>query len=336
MRNEPRFSIVIPCLDRVDLLEYTLASVREQSLPDWECRVVDDGSSPENLDRIRSLTRQDSRFSLIQRTGGKRGASSSRNLGWRSAKSENIIFLDSDDALHRRCLELRSEALQGFPGHDYLVFTSQEFRHKIGDRKNVHNLWTSENVLSRFLKLDIVWLTPCVLWKRQTLEVLGGWDENLLSWQDWDLHVRAVLSGASFKFFDRVDSYFRLPDRGLGSIGLQSRNGDHLKSHEYLLDKLRQTLASDEGADHLEHLSYICFWLCLQWVRLGLPAEAQRIWKKTEDDVSEDQFTRVSSYLEKLNSPVLRPILLAAHRLAYNPGYRLWHSSTYRSRSAAV
>ena len=131
--TSPKFSIIVPCLDRVELLEYTLASIRIQSIEDWECLVVDDGSTIKNLVKIKAMIQVDSRFQLIERQNEPRGAARCRNIGWCAANSDNIIFVDSDDALHVDCLKMRWEALQSFPGNDFLICATWQFKYKMGE-----------------------------------------------------------------------------------------------------------------------------------------------------------------------------------------------------------
>ena len=91
----PLFSVVIPCYNRADSILPTLSSVREQTLDDWECLIIDDGSNDGKslLRRVENLG--DSRFRVIRRENGGGGAA--RNTGVIEAQGDFIAFLDSDD-----------------------------------------------------------------------------------------------------------------------------------------------------------------------------------------------------------------------------------------------
>jgi glycosyltransferase involved in cell wall biosynthesis len=90
--STPLVSIVVPTYDRAGFLAEALASVVAQTVEDWECIVVDDGSPepvslPEPLDpRIRVVRRP--------RNGGPAAA---RNTGLREARGAFVTFLDDDD-----------------------------------------------------------------------------------------------------------------------------------------------------------------------------------------------------------------------------------------------
>jgi glycosyltransferase involved in cell wall biosynthesis len=94
-KQAPIFSIVIPAYNRADTIMPTLESVLKQTVQDYECVVVDDGSADaENLKRvIEGLN--DPRFRYIWQENGGGGAA--RNTGILAAKGKYIAFLDSDD-----------------------------------------------------------------------------------------------------------------------------------------------------------------------------------------------------------------------------------------------
>jgi glycosyltransferase involved in cell wall biosynthesis len=89
------FSIIIPTYNRVELIRPTLESVLAQTIGEWECIVVDDGSTDHTAEVINSYTEKDDRFRYIYQENAERSAA--RNNGIRHAKGEWICFLDSDD-----------------------------------------------------------------------------------------------------------------------------------------------------------------------------------------------------------------------------------------------
>jgi glycosyltransferase involved in cell wall biosynthesis len=96
MEFKPFFSIIIPSYNRAALIIETLNSVCSQTFQNWECIVVDDGSTDTTRDVIEALSIQDDRIRYIYQDNAER--SNARNNGIRNAKGEWICFLDSDDA----------------------------------------------------------------------------------------------------------------------------------------------------------------------------------------------------------------------------------------------
>ncbi|HPO73662.1 MAG TPA: glycosyltransferase family 2 protein [Armatimonadota bacterium] len=91
----PHFSVVIPAYNRARFLPECLDSVLAQTFTDWECIVVDDGSTDGTRELVADYIRRDSRFRYHWQENA--GASAARNAGIERATSEWIAFLDSDD-----------------------------------------------------------------------------------------------------------------------------------------------------------------------------------------------------------------------------------------------
>jgi len=67
----------------------------------------------------------------------------------------------------------------------------------------------SENVMSRFTKCDTPWHTMSALWNKKFISKIGGWDEMLSSYQDWELHIRALLFGLRYHEINDYDNFYR-------------------------------------------------------------------------------------------------------------------------------
>lgn len=90
----PKASVIVPCLDRADLLRRALRSVQAQTERDWEAIVVDDGSARPLADDVRRL--RDPRIRCLRLTVN-RGPAEAREAGMASARAPYVAFLDSDD-----------------------------------------------------------------------------------------------------------------------------------------------------------------------------------------------------------------------------------------------
>ena len=106
MVENPLISIIIPVFNREKLIVRTLESVQNQTYTNWECIIVDDGSTDNTLGVIASLLDRDKRFQTIShRHAGN--ANILRNIGINKAKGEYIAMLDSDDFWDVNYLESR-------------------------------------------------------------------------------------------------------------------------------------------------------------------------------------------------------------------------------------
>jgi len=104
-------SVVIPLYNKSQYIRRALDSVLHQSFQDFDCIVVDDGSTDGGGDVVRRIN--DSRIRLI--TQANAGVSAARNRGVREASSELIAFLDADDAWEPLFLETILRLKETFP-----------------------------------------------------------------------------------------------------------------------------------------------------------------------------------------------------------------------------
>lgn len=93
----PLVSIIIPCYNYAKYVLDALNSVRAQSYDNWECLVVDDGSTDNSANIVSSSIAGDPRFRLIQQSNC--GVAQARNRGAVESKGLYLIFLDADDML---------------------------------------------------------------------------------------------------------------------------------------------------------------------------------------------------------------------------------------------
>ncbi len=100
-------SVIIPVYNVQSYIAATIQSVINQTYPDWELLLVDDGSTDESIEICRQF--QDSRIKIIRQAN--RGVSGARNTGIRHAKGDYLAFLDGDDLWHQDKLAKHIEHL---------------------------------------------------------------------------------------------------------------------------------------------------------------------------------------------------------------------------------
>ncbi len=96
-------SIIVPNYNNGRYLYDCLLSVAEQTYPEFECIVIDDGSTDDSVKTIKQFVKKDKRFKLIEQANA--GVGCARNAGLDIAQGEYITFLDSDDCFTDVALE---------------------------------------------------------------------------------------------------------------------------------------------------------------------------------------------------------------------------------------
>lgn len=279
----PRVSVIIPSFNRENLLGATLDSLRAQTYRDWECLLVDDDSKDNSLAVARRYAAEDPRFRPTVRQGTHRGANVCRNQGLARAAGDYIVFLDSDDLLLETCLERRVADMDASPDCGFGVYQAELFYERVGDRGVLWNAYTETSDLYRFLSKDLVWHTTGPIWRHQALVRLGGFDQHLMSFHDWDLHVRALIAGV--KYFKRPlrDYFYRNGSWSASAISTVScSHPDHLRSHEGLF---AQTLSQLEAAALLDdearrRMAGLFWWLAMRWQVNRCNPDADRVWRQ--------------------------------------------------------
>lgn len=98
---KPVFSVIIPLYNKELIVEKTIRSVLQQTFTNFELIIVDDGSTDNSLNIIKSI--EDNRISIVEQTNG--GPSKARNTGIRNAQSDWLYFIDADDEMLPNTLE---------------------------------------------------------------------------------------------------------------------------------------------------------------------------------------------------------------------------------------
>src|SRR5215813_5097850 len=94
----PAISIVIPNYNGERFLAQAIDSVLEQTFPDWELTIIEDGSKDGSLAIAEEYARRDNRINVIQQANsGTCGTARNRGIQAYSSDSRYIAFLDSDD-----------------------------------------------------------------------------------------------------------------------------------------------------------------------------------------------------------------------------------------------
>jgi glycosyltransferase involved in cell wall biosynthesis len=122
---QPGVSVVIPVKDRAHLLSQTLQSVGEQSMPVDEVIVVDDGSTDES-----AAIARDWGATVIGDRDESHGPAAARNDGLGRVRTELACFLDSDDLLEPRALEVLADALARCPEAPFAFGEALEASHE--------------------------------------------------------------------------------------------------------------------------------------------------------------------------------------------------------------
>ena len=161
MKSE--ISIVIPNFNRNKLFIKTLDSIRSQSINNWRCIIVDDGSEKETLNALQKYIQNDSRFELFSRDREPKRANTCRNIGLSQVKTDWVMFFDSDDIMLPTCLMNRTKAIEENQDYDLLLSQGVTFSSK--GIMNFRNNPLSQDYVKEIVGFNVALSTPAATWK---------------------------------------------------------------------------------------------------------------------------------------------------------------------------
>ncbi|GGG53097.1 glycosyltransferase family 2 protein [Bizionia arctica] len=202
--KEPLISIIIPTFNRAHLIGETLDSVLAQTYQNWECLVVDDGSTDNTAELIKKYSLKDVRFQYHHRPKDRlRGGNASRNYGFEQSKGKYINWFDSDDLMLPKKLEIQMGLLHQTT-FDYTICQSMMYDVSSGEELGLRaKKLKSDDIFQDFVAFTIFWLTQAPLWKRSFLEKHHlKFNEGLTQSQDYDFHIRVLAISENYSFTD--------------------------------------------------------------------------------------------------------------------------------------
>lgn len=174
--DPPTVSVVIPVgPGHEETVLRALDSVEAQTTHRWECLIVDD--TPDQR-----LALPGRPWAKVLRTGGTRGPAHGRNLGVRHSRGAFLVFLDADDFLEPTFLE---ETLAAWQPRTY-VYTDR--------LDEAGKPWASQDFDEALLRNKALH-TVTFLHPREAYDAVGGMDEGLDGWEDWDYTIAIAAAG---------------------------------------------------------------------------------------------------------------------------------------------
>ena len=189
--NDKLVSIVMPTYNRGNVIHKAINSVINQSYSNWELIIIDDGSTDNTKEVVRYYLEKDLRIKFVSNSLNK-GANACRNQGATLANGKYLAFIDSDNQWYKDKLIKQLEIIEDSSLNIDFVYSKEE----VIDEKFVtivpRRAYSMEE-LRKVLPLKNVVDTSTVLMKKAIFFSVGGFDENMPRFQDWELFFRIVV-----------------------------------------------------------------------------------------------------------------------------------------------
>ncbi|NIK92525.1 glycosyltransferase family 2 protein [Mangrovimonas sp. CR14] len=235
MMKTPLVSIIIPTYNRSHLIGETLDSVLAQTYTNWECIVVDDGSTDSTQEVVEAYCKNDARFQFHRRPKDEpKGGNAARNYGFKVSKGMYVNWFDSDDIMLNDFIEKK---IQLFNSHKIQAIICSGFYtdsklHIIRPTKYFNEGYLFKEFTLR--KADV--LTPSVLFKKESLESMALFNVELTDAQETDFFHRYLfdLPADAYHFIEDKLFLYRKHGNSIGSLKIGNYNLKNRASQAYV------------------------------------------------------------------------------------------------------
>lgn len=202
------FSIVMPLYNKEISVFNTAQSILNQSHPQLELIVVDDGSTDSSVENLSAI--DDERLSIIRQANA--GVSVARNVGANAAKHDYVAFIDADDLWHRDFLSIMNQLIQAMPDQP-LFATRWQFcsRHDTLPA-NTHTFSPAQVKHVDYIEasFDGVVANICsVVIRKQDFLDVGGFPEGVKHFEDQDLMCKLARKNTMVLYDEALVYYVR-------------------------------------------------------------------------------------------------------------------------------
>ena len=268
MKTVPEISVIIPVYNVEKFLPQALDSLLSQTFADFEAVCVNDGSSDNCAEILAAYASKDSRLRIISRNN--QGVSAARNAALDVARGNYIVFLDPDDLIHVRFLEIMLEQIKR-TNADFVWCDTIRFN-DVGAAVNapLSNQWRSF-FISEPLEKFVLQEQPCLkaaLWDKIFKAELFNhlrFETNVYVAEDFILMLSLLRKAGNAVYINAALKYYRIHENSLMHSGLTEKYVDgHITAYFLLKARCADLPLSEKAGKKLaRRLTKMLYRACL-------------------------------------------------------------------------
>ena len=230
--NNPLVSIIIPTFNRAHLIGETLDSVLAQTYENWECIIVDDGSTDNTKEIIGNYSKIDSRFQYHQRPKDLLpGGNAARNYGFELSKGEYVNWFDDDDLMLIGFIDLKLKRIK--ESNSEVVFSAYNYFNYAGIQDRISNNIFSGNIIDDLIESKVNFSPLSFMIQRNIIKDIK-FNVKLTKAQDLDFMFRLFSSLSSIKICHQPEVLFIVRKHNNSVSNSLSKNGNEYISRFYV------------------------------------------------------------------------------------------------------
>lgn len=184
----PFITILMASYNEEQSISSAILSIVNQTYKNWELIVIDDGSSDDTAKIVMHFQKSDNRIKLI-RNKTNIGLAQSLNRGIGLSQGKYIARMDADDISYPERLQLQAEFLDAH-SEIAVVGGNAELFDESGDFIRKTNMPISPQEIKRSIIKMNPMIHPSVMYRREFIQAMEGYDSKLRKKQDYDLWLR--------------------------------------------------------------------------------------------------------------------------------------------------
>ena len=204
----PLVSVIVATYNYGHLIGQTLESTQAQTYQNWECIVIDDGSTDNTSKVVACYKEKDDRIKYIHQKN--RGQAAAKNNGIRNSAGKYLQFLDADDLIESKKFERQVEYLEQHPEVDIIYGSVRYFSTENTDER-LYSMWggnrpwmpevsgQGEDILLALSGGNIMAVNSALI-RRSIIDDVGLFDEMAPPLEDWDYWIRCAARGKRFQY----------------------------------------------------------------------------------------------------------------------------------------
>ena len=199
-------SIILSTYNGAKYISRAIESILDQSFADWELIIICDDSGDKTESIVREYTKKDPRI-IFLRNETNFGLTKSLNKGLKKAQGEYIAHIDDDDEwIDKDKLKKQVEFLE--KNKEYVLVGAGAI--VVNENKKELIRWDLPRedctIRNKILVRDY-FIHSSVVFRKDIVLKLGGYDENLQNAEDWDLWLKLGLRGKFYNFPEYMINY---------------------------------------------------------------------------------------------------------------------------------
>lgn len=239
-----RFCVIIPLYNKAPYVRKALDSIVSQTYKDWECIVINDGSSDNSLEVVKNFVDEfkiyDFRFKIVDQPNA--GVAAARNNGVKVSSGDYVCFLDADDWWEPKFLEEMDKLIKEYP--EAGLYTTNYIYYKQGKTHVALNLPRGYmNYPEAYLQSGAMPVTSITTsMPRKVFDEMGGFPvsiklgEDFLLWAKTAMHYKVAFCEKPLAYYNND-----IPATMRATRNLHAPEHHMLFNLDFIIDNLRHT-----------------------------------------------------------------------------------------------